>query len=1155
MTTGFFVGAQTLGKSLAETTTDPLPTAFRELATGTVGVTLRTGLLRSLSRQETPPDTRDLSKAIADTLRAVVQSASEEVDEETEQDALTVLAPSASTHWKSLFKAESGETPGDSASLFSDLTENAETETSLTTELWQTFLRAVCDERQIELSEETLLFTADQLHTGFSAALRRLLLKDQANGNKAYPGLTALLRAEILAALPVSTRPVLPTGTVTFLFTDLEGSTQFWERYPLQMRTSLMRHDALMRQAVEANSGHVFKQAGDAFFAVFDSASDAVGAALTAQRLLNTETWDEEVPMRVRMGLHTGEAQFRDNDYFGATLNRVSRLMSIGHGGQVLLSGATAHLSEATLPEGASLKDMGLHRLKDIQQPEHVYQLRHPDLREEFPPLRSQNVQMSNLPSQLTSFVGRSQDIAEVKRLLKTTRLLTLTGGGGSGKTRLALQVASVLQEEEGLSVWMAELENVRDPSAVPAALALALNIQLKPGTDLHRQVIEYLRPLRVLLLLDNFEQVADAAPFVNELLRECPDLICLITSRELLRISGEVEYLVLPLSTPPSDTRVTDWTQFESVQLFQERCQAFKPDFALSDITAPVVGELCRRLDGIPLAIELAAARMRGMTPQQILQRLSRRLDLLASTQRDLPERQRTLRGAIDWSYDLLNEDERTIFSELAVFAGGFFLEAAEEVCMTVGAFDAVFSLRDKSLLKTDELDGNTRYTTLESVRDYALEKLQDADRLNVLRERHADYYLRLAQQWSDQLAGDSAAEAMQSFRLEIANMREGMDWAVQQGDADRTIAYAKALFTFLRRRGLYEEGDARLRDAQEEAHRIGDLVSEARLLNQRGLLAWDRSDLDRAQTLFMESYTLSEQRDDKVRMLVTGINMGNVHWGRALFRLAREQWEQCLALAVATEQPRYEGMLRTSLGILSCYHGEYAQADAYFEAARTIQSGLGNTEGVAYTLYSSSELYSRQGNYTEAIRRLEESLALFRSLGHRQGIAETFVELGRNSLSLSRLEEAEDYLERGLQIAREIDDRRQQMNALEILARLRGQQGQIEESRMLFESAYRIAYDVGDRKQMAETLHHYGSLLWANGEAERGYVLLSLAERECSQLGLADAVTLTQKRLDYCILLGERAQSLDAEAAALDFNSVQRLFASLRPLLATNP
>ena len=644
--------------------------------------------------------------------------------------------------------------------------------------------------------------------------------------------------------------------------------------------------------------------------------------------------------------------------------------------------------------------------------------------------------------------------------------------------------------------------------------------------------MIDYLRPLRVLLLLDNFEQVVEAAPLVNDLLRQCPELICLVTSRELLRIAGETEYQVKPLSIPPTEGHIDDWSAFESVQLFIERCQSFRPDFTLTETSAPFVAELCRRLDGIPLAIELAAARIRALSPQQILQRLSGRLDLLASTQRDLPARQRTLRGAIDWSYDLLTEGERSVFSELAVFSGGFSLEAAEEVCLSPEAFDAVFSLRDKSLLKVDDVDGETRYSTLESVREYALEKLRGMNELETFRERHASYYLKKANEWSDKLNGVQAAEAMKAFPLDIANLRAGMDWFTQQDRLENIIVYGKALFTFLRRRGLHEEGDSRLHIAQEAAGRFGDRVSEARFLNQRGLLAWDRSELDTAQTLFTESYAISQALDDKVRMLVTGINMGNIFWGRTDYPAAKQQWEQCLSLAIATVQPRYEGMLRTSLGILACSLGAYAEAHAYFDAAKAIQESIGNTEGVAYALCSSSELDRREGHYEKAIERLEESLEIFRSLGHRQGIAEAVVELGRNNLSKGQLDSAEEYLERGLQIAREIDDRRQQMYALEIQAQLMGIQGHFATAKDRFESAFRIAHEVGDRRQMIETLHHYGDLLWANGEAERGYLLLSLAEEECRRLGLVETSDLNQKRRERGLALGSASERLNEEA-----------------------
>ncbi len=1147
ITTSFFVAVQSLGTALAEGTVSSHPNIAGELTHKTVGVTLRTGLLRSLSRSDSLPDIRDLVKLIADSLRLSIQNIAVEIDDEAEQDAVSMLAPSAAAWWKSLFRPnsqvdESHDSPP--PSLFSPMNEDAETEHILTPIQWRKILSEAVGAKQIVIGDTSLDTVAGRLDDEFLTVLPQLLSKDSAKGEKTFPDLRPMLLSEILRALQnTPQRAPLPTGTVTFLFTDLEGSTRLWEQHPQIMRASLMRHDAIMRAAIETHHGHVFKQAGDAFYAVFANATSAVASALDAQIRINSEQWDENVPMKVRIGIHTGEAQFRDNDYFGPTLNRVARIMSIGYGNQVLLSRTTASLASSELPQASALKDMGMHRLKDIQHPEQVYQLYHPAIRDDFPPLRSQNAVSSNLPVQLTTFVGRSQDIAEVKALLKTTRLLSLTGGGGAGKTRLSQQVASELLKEESINVWVVELENVREVAAVPSALALALNLPIRPGSDLKQQIIDYLRPLKVLLVLDNFEQVVEAAPIVNDLLRQCPELICLVTSRELLRIAGETEYQVRPLSVPPSEGKVEDWSAFESIQLFIERCQSYRPDFVLTETSGPFVAELCRRLDGIPLAIELAAARIRAMSPQQILQRLSGRLDLLASTQRDLPERQRTLRGAIDWSYDLLTEAERAVFSELAVFSGGFFLEAAEEICLSPETFDSVFSLRDKSLLKADEVDGETRYSTLESVRDYAIEKLRAVNELETFKERHASYYLKKATEWNDKLNGVQAAEAMISFPLDISNLRSAMDWFTHQESFEKIISFGKSLFTFLRRRGLYEEGDIRLQTAQNAARKIGDRSSEARFLNQRGLLSWDRSELDTAQALFTVSYEISQALDDKVRMLVTGINMGNIFWGRTDFRAAKQQWEECLALAVTTDQPRYEGMLRTSLGILACSLGHYSEAHLYFDAAKVIQRGIGNTEGVAYVLCSASELFRREGSFDKAIVRLEESLEIFRSLGHRQGIAETVVELGRNNLSLGKLETAEEYLERGLQIAREIDDRRQQMYALEIQAQLDGLRGRFSAASERFESAFRIAHEVGDRRQMIETLHHYSDLLWDNDDQERSYLLVSVAEEECQKLGLVEANDLRNKRLDRSLNLGSASERLDDEAAGLSLGELSNL------------
>jgi predicted ATPase/class 3 adenylate cyclase len=477
----------------------------------------------------------------------------------------------------------------------------------------------------------------------------------------------------------------LPTGIVTFLFTDIEGSTRLWEEYPQQMRQALARHDAILRHTIQSHAGHVFKTMGDAFYAVFSSASEAVRAALDAQGALSAEDWSEVGGLYVRMALHTGRAEEREGDYLGPSLNRVARLLSIGHGGQVLLSEATqAQAGEAEIP-GVVLRDMGSHRLKDLFAPERVFQLCHPDLRQEFPPLRSLSALRHNLPVQVTSLIGREREIEEVRQRLAEARLLTLTGSGGVGKTRLALQVAAELTEAYPEGVWLAELASLSDPDLVPQTTAQAIGVREEPGKSLTRTLADTLKDKRLLLVLDNCEHLVDAcARLADTLLRSCPEMKVLATSREVLGIAGEVVYPVPSLSLPDPQRPLTPDVlgEYESVRLFAERAAGVAPAFVMTARNAGAVAHVCRQLDGIPLAIELAAARVRALSIEQVAQRLDDRFRLLTGGSRTALPRQQTLRALIDWSYDLLTGPEKRLLSRLSVFAGGWTLAAAEAVC-----------------------------------------------------------------------------------------------------------------------------------------------------------------------------------------------------------------------------------------------------------------------------------------------------------------------------------------------------------------------------------------------------------------------------------------------------------------------------------------
>ena len=542
----------------------------------------------------------------------------------------------------------------------------------------------------------------------------------------------------------------LPVGVVTFLFTDVEGSTRLWEQAPAAMRAALARHDALIENLTEANQGFLVRPRGegDSRFAVFAQASSAVAAAAAIQQALRSEVWPTPTPLRVRMALHTGEADLRDGDYYGSAVNRCARLRTLAHGGQTLLSRVMAELVGDTVPARARLDDLGEHRLKDMVRPEHVYQLTLLDSLDTFPPLQSLDTFPNNLPIQLTSFIGREREIAEAKSLLSTQRLLTFVGSGGTGKSRLSVQVAAEVLPDFRDGTWLVELAALTDPALVLQSVALIFDVRPLPGVPLESALFDYLRARHLLLILDNCEHLLEAcAKLADTLLRNCPHLKILTSSREGLGIAGETVYRIPSLSLPDAaQPDVNDILASEAVQLFMARAASTSTRFALTERNAPALVQICHRLDGIPLALELAAARVTMFSAEQIATRLGDRFRLLTGGSRNALPRQQTLRAMIDWSYDLLSPPECALLQRLSVFVGGWTFEAAEAVADEFDVLDLLTQLVNKSLVIVDEQDGAVRYRLLETIRQYARDRLFELGGSTTARDRHLDYFLHFS-------------------------------------------------------------------------------------------------------------------------------------------------------------------------------------------------------------------------------------------------------------------------------------------------------------------------------------------------------------------------------------------------------------------------
>ncbi len=584
----------------------------------------------------------------------------------------------------------------------------------------------------------------------------------------------------------------LPTGTVTFLFTDLEVSTRLWDLEPDAMGEALARHDAILRDALEAHGGVVVKGRGDGVHAAFVTADAAVRAAIACELAMDAEVWPVSEPLRARVGIHTGVAELRDRDYFGSAVNRAARLEAIAHGGQIVCSQATADLARDVLAEGVAFVDLGEHRLRDLSRPERVFQVSASGLQGQFGPLASVDAFPGKLPLQVSSFIGRERELARIVNALDESRVVTLTGVGGVGKTRLALQVAAELLPRFRYGAWLCELAPVRSPEGVMDAVAALFDVAPRGTQTLEQALVEFLRGKELLLVLDNCEHVlAPAAALVEALERTCPHVTVLATSREGLAIDGERMVAVPSLAAPPVGTDVVDVAAADAVQLFIERAREKKDDFVLTAENADAVAQVCRQLDGVPLALELAAARVPAMNPQDLAARLDRRFQVLAGGRRGTVERHQTLRATIDWSYDLLDSAEQRLLARVTVFSGGWTLEAAEAVCSGAPVEAAsVWELTDRlvaqSLVVAEDLGFQTRYRLLETIRQYGEERLADLEDVTASRRRHAEYFIELQPQLGAEMERPGENNAARRLAAEHENLLAAFAFSVDTNDVD---------------------------------------------------------------------------------------------------------------------------------------------------------------------------------------------------------------------------------------------------------------------------------------------------------------------------------------------------------------------------------
>jgi predicted ATPase/class 3 adenylate cyclase/DNA-binding CsgD family transcriptional regulator len=904
----------------------------------------------------------------------------------------------------------------------------------------------------------------------------------------------------------------LPKGTVTLLFTDIEGSTHLLEQLGERYTGVLAEYRSLLRTTFHARDGQEVDTQGDSFFVAFARATDAISAAVEVQRTLFAHAWPNDVKMCVRIGLHTGEPQLSAEGYVGLDVHHAARIMSAGHGGQVLLSAATCELVKHDLPDSVGLRDLGEQRLKDLQHPSRLFQLLIAGLPTDFPPLKTMDSHPNNLPIQPTPFIGRDQQLAAIVDLLnrEDVRLVTLTGPGGTGKTRLGLQVAAELSDTFTDGVFFVNLAPLSDPALVVPTIAQTLELKEIGDQSLLDQLKVYLRDKQLLLLLDNFEQVISAAVHVWDLLAACPKLKITVTSREVLHVRGEQEFTVPPLAVPDPHhlPDLVALSQYEAVALFIQRAQAVKPDFQVTNANAPAVAEICVRLDGLPLAIELAVARVKVLPPPALLARLGQRLQMLTGGARDAPTRQQTLRNTIEWSYQLLKAVEQRLFRRLSVFVGGCTLEAIEAVCValetstpTMSVLDGVTSLLDKSLLQQREQEGGEpRLLMLETIREYGLEALEASGELEVTLQAHATYYLRFAEEAEPELDGPQQAVWLERLEREHYNLRAALQWSLERGEAGSPLEIAIRLSAALRRFWIvhshWSEGRNFLERALAGSKGVATSL-RAKALITAANLANIQADNDRAEALAEESLALYRVLRDTQGVALSLRQLAVAAGRRGRHAAARSLNEEALALFRKSGDKEGAAWSLFNLAWLAIDHGEYTRGRTLLEESLAMHKELGNKWSIALSLLGlASVLFYSQDDQALVRALLEESLALLREVGYKEGIADSFILSGQLALSQGDAATANSLAEESLVLNRDIREPQGIAESLWLLAKVATVQGDHMTARTLYMQSLTIAKEGNYKWDIALYLVGLAGVVAAQGEPAWAARLYGAAE-----------------------------------------------------------
>ncbi len=854
----------------------------------------------------------------------------------------------------------------------------------------------------------------------------------------------------------IITAGILPSGVVTFIFTDIEGSTKLAQEHPEALNQSLQIHNSILRQAMESNNGFVYDVIGDSFQTAFYNELDAIKAASDAQKRLCSVDWGHAA-IRVRMGIHRGLAEWNGEKYMGyITLARSNRIMSVAYGGQILLSGDVLDAIKES-SHGFKFKDLGDRRLKDLNRPMPIYQLVADFMQSDFPPLKTLDVRPNNLPVQLTSFIGRNAEIEIVKEHIRKSRILTLTGMGGVGKTRLAMQAVADLIDENENGVWIVDLALISDPQQVSLRIMQTLGIKDELRLAAEDTLLKHLEGKQLIIILDNCEHlIAKVAVIAESILMRCSKIRIVATSREELKCSGELLHAVEPLSTPnPGNGYVPEeLVQFEAVRLFIERALTVDSNFRVTGSNANALAGICHKLDGIPLAIELAASRVKNMTVEKIYERLEDRFRLLNSGKRTALPRQQTLKALIDWSHDLLEKQEQILWRRMSVFVSGSTLESIEEICADEdisadNIIEMLTSLVEKSIVTFDSNTGH--YKMLESIKYYGLNQLTESDEMEMLFDRHQKYFLSFLVSERDNLRSVTKVESLNFIEKNHSNIIQAIEWSVRCDRILDELAIVSLMTEYWHIRGYYSEARELLESVISRSYKIRN-KDRANVLRRYGYMLSLMGQHDKAQSILEESLELFRESGDDRSTAACLNNLGLAAHSRGLSDVAIDYYSQSLKLREVFEDKKGICASLNGLGIVTFERGEYEIARDYFERSLRIAREIDDREGMGINLNNLGNIYIRLRDYENARKCLEESLSIMREFGNKWGISISLLNLGSVASNTNDLVKAKQFFAESLIMKQNTADMKGIVYATNGLARVALKEGDTDLSSKLF-------------------------------------------------------------------------------------------------------